>query len=65
MKKLKIPYGVGNYKTLVEEDYYFVDKTSFIEKLENLDEKTLVFLRPRRFGKSLFLSMLNYYYGNI
>ena len=65
MKKLKIPYGVGNYKTLVEEDYYFVDKTFFIEKLENLDEKTLVFLRPRRFGKSLFLSMLNYYYGNI
>ncbi|PCJ15987.1 MAG: hypothetical protein COB02_17305 [Candidatus Cloacimonadota bacterium] len=65
MIKIKIPYGIGNYKTLIEEDYYFVDKTSFIEKLENLNEKTLVFLRPRRFGKSLFLSMLKYYYGSI
>ena len=65
MNKIKLPYGIGNYKTLIEENYYFIDKTCFIEKLENLYEKTLIFLRPRRFGKSLLVSMLNYYYGSI
>ena len=65
MKKIKLPYGIGNYKALIEQDYYFVDKTKFIEELESLDAKVLVFLRPRRFGKSLLVSMLNYYYGSV
>jgi len=58
----KIPYGQADYKRIKEEDFYFVDKTKFIEKLENLNESYLIFLRPRRFGKSLFIAMLHYYY---
>ena len=58
----KIPYGIGNYGMLKEENYYFVDKTPFIEKLENSNSRYIFFLRPRRFGKSLFISMLEHYY---
>ena len=58
----KIPYGLADYKRIKEENYYFIDKTKFIEKLEDLNESYLIFLRPRRFGKSLFISMLHYYY---
>ena len=57
----KIPYGLTDYLRIVTEDYYYVDKTRYIEDLE----KTAAFLfliRPRRFGKSLFLSMLYCYY---
>ena len=58
----KIPYGIGNYKLLKNDNYYFIDKTKFIKKIENLGSRYLFFLRPRKFGKSLFLSMLEYYY---
>ena len=58
---LKIPYGISDYKTLKEENYYYVDKTSYLEKLENIG-KVLVYLRPGRFGKTLFTSMMFYYY---
>ncbi len=61
MKK-KIPYGISNFCDLILQNYYFVDKTMFIETLENYHEKYLFFLRPRRFGKSLFVSVLEYYY---
>ncbi len=57
----KIPYGIINFKLLIEEDYYYVDKTMYLEKLENVG-KTLFYLRPGRFGKSLFTSVLYYYY---
>jgi len=58
----KIPYGQADYKDIKENNYYFVDKTKFIEKLEDLNERYLIFLRPRRFGKSLFIAMLEAYY---
>ena len=58
----KIPYGIGNFGKLIEENFYYVDKTQYIEKLESLGSQYLFFLRPRRFGKSLFLSMLEHYY---
>ncbi|MEA1955440.1 MAG: AAA family ATPase [Campylobacterota bacterium] len=58
----KIPYGQADYKNIKENNYYFIDKTKFIEKLENLNESYLIFLRPRRFGKSLFIAMLEAYY---
>jgi len=45
-----------------ENNYLYIDKTKYIETLENLNERYLIFLRPRRFGKSLFLSTLQYYY---
>ena len=59
---MKIPYGQSNFENISTKNYYYVDRTPHIEVLENLNEKFLVFLRPRRFGKSLFCSMLNYYY---
>ena len=60
MEKIKIPYGESDYKTLIEENYIYVDKTMYIEKLENY--KKAIYVRPRRFGKSLFTSMISYYY---
>ena len=58
---LKIPYGISDYKTLKEENYYYVDKTMYLEKLEDIG-RVLFYLRPGRFGKTLFTSMLYYYY---
>lgn len=57
----KIPYGITDYQLLQEQDYYYVDKTMYLEKLENVG-RTLVYLRPKRFGKTLFCSMMYYYY---
>ena len=62
MARTRIPYGISNFESLIKENYYFVDKTKYIELLENLNEKHIIFLRPRRFGKSLFVSILEYYY---
>ena len=58
---LKIPYGVSDFKRLRREGFYFVDKSAYIRTLE-LCGSFLFFVRPRRFGKSLFLSMLRCYY---
>ena len=58
---LKIPYGVSDFKRLRSEGYYFVDKSAYIRTLE-LCGSFLFFVRPRRVGKSLFLSMLRCYY---
>ena len=60
---IKLPYGISNFEKLVTENYYYVDRTSYIEKIERASEPYIFFLRPRRFGKSLFVSMLKYYYG--
>ena len=58
----KLPYGVSDYERLIEQGYYYVDKTKYIEKLENLAEPYIMFLRPRKFGKTLFTSTLENYY---
>ncbi len=61
-KKIKrIPYGVANYELLVHQNSYYVDKTSFLPVVEEAGNY-LFFIRPRRFGKSLFLSILEAYY---
>ena len=61
--RLRLPYNKANYKELVDKNYLYVDKTKYIEMLEDdLDITDGLFLRPRRFGKSLFLSTLYYYY---
>ncbi len=57
----KIPYGKIDYKRLIEDDCYYIDKTAYLEKLENVSD-TVFYLRPGRFGKSLFTSMMSYYY---
>ena len=56
-----VPYGVADFVTVIEQNLYYVDKTMFIPKLEK-QPRNLFFIRPRRFGKSLFLSMLYSYY---
>ena len=58
----KLPYGISNYQELVEDNYYYVDKTMYIEMLENIVDKRIIFLRPRKFGKTLFTSTLENYY---
>jgi hypothetical protein len=58
----KLPYGVSNFESLVTEDYYFVDQTRYIEFIEREQNKNIFFTRPCKFGKSLLLSMLSYYY---
>ena len=60
--KLKMPYGISKYEKIVNDGYYYVDKTKYIEKLENLPETSIMFLRPRKFGKTLFTSVLENYY---
>ena len=56
-----IPYGISNYKVILERGYAYVDKTMYIHSLERAGLYNL-FLRPRKFGKSLFTSMLGCYY---
>ena len=58
----KLPYGISDYERIIENDYYYVDKTMYIEKLENLAEPYIMFLRPRKFGKTLFTSVIENYY---
>jgi hypothetical protein len=58
---LKFPYGLGDFYQLITEHYFYVDRTAAIPQLEDAG-KQLLFLRPRRFGKSLLLSMLENYY---
>ena len=57
----RIPYGMMNFVAVREDNCYYVDKTRFIEKVERAN-KYFFFIRPRRFGKSLTLSMLRHYY---
>ena len=57
----RIPYGMQNFEDVIKEDCYYVDKTPFIEQIEE-SNKYFFFIRPRRFGKTLTLSMLENYY---
>ncbi|MFO7884247.1 MAG: AAA family ATPase [Desulfobacteraceae bacterium] len=57
----RILYAEANYEAIIDKNGYFVDKTKYIARLENVANP--IFLRPRRFGKSLFCSMLEYYYS--
>ncbi len=61
-KRNLLPLGISNYRTIVDNNYLYVDKTKYIEKLENVSRYAFL-LRPRRFGKTLFTSTLEYYYG--
>lgn len=57
----QVPYGVADFAMIIEQNLYYVDKTMFIPELEK-QPRNLFFIRPRRFGKSIFLSMLYSYY---
>ena len=60
MKRLAI--GLSNFKHLIEEDFYYFDKTSFIEEIIKDGSSVKLFTRPRRFGKTLNMSMLKYFF---
>lgn len=57
----RLPYGISDFARIRREDYYYVDKSSYIELIEQ-QPPYLFLIRPRRFGKSLFLAMLQCYY---
>ena len=62
--KVKLPYGISNFADIVEQNYLYIDRTKYIEILETeIADKYILFIRPRRFGKSLFVSVLDYYYN--
>lgn len=62
MENIKeIPYGIANFVEVAEQNMYYVDKTMYLPLLEK-QPRNLFFIRPRRFGKSIFLSMLRAYY---
>ncbi len=58
----KIPYGISDFRKLRKDNCLYIDKTRYIELIESYDEPYIFFLRPRRFGKSLLMSLFNYYY---
>ncbi len=60
---IKIPYGISDFETLRVEEFFYQDRTNLIPELEKWSSKYPVFLRPRRFGKSLWISVLHHYYG--
>ena len=63
MRKKKLPIGIDNFEKLCTEDFYYIDKTGFIkELLDNWGEVNL-FTRPRRFGKTLNMSMLEHFFS--
>ncbi|MGL5349518.1 MAG: AAA family ATPase [Cetobacterium sp.] len=63
MVKKKLPVGIDDFKKIIENDYYFVDKSMFIDELLNKKSEVTLLPRPRRFGKTLNMSMLNYFFN--
>ncbi|HLP46879.1 MAG TPA: AAA family ATPase, partial [Candidatus Kapabacteria bacterium] len=62
MKKKKLPIGFSDFKDVITGDYYYVDKTLFIKEVIDSGDKILLIPRPRRFGKTLNITMLRYFY---
>ena len=60
MKRIGI--GLSDFKELIEEDFYYFDKTKFIDEIVKDGAKVKLFARPRRFGKTLNMSMLKYFF---
>ncbi|MEG1749865.1 MAG: AAA family ATPase, partial [Tannerellaceae bacterium] len=69
MDRKKLPIGISDYKKIISEDYYYVDKTDFIRQVIDEGSEITLLPRPRRFGKTLNLSMLRYFFerteGNV
>jgi hypothetical protein len=57
---MKYPYRISDFNEIIENNYFYCDRTDKIPLIEN--SKSQLFIRPRRFGKSLLLSMLENYY---
>ena len=61
MKK-SMPIGISDFKKIIKENYYYFDKTNLIEKILTDNSEVKLFTRPRRFGKTLNMSMLKYFF---
>ena len=61
MKKA-LPVGIEDFKEIILKNYYYIDKSLFIKELLDNGSKVSLFTRPRRFGKTLALSMLRYFF---
>ena len=62
-KKKNLPVGVDNFETMIQKNYYYFDKTGLIEEILKSGTSRILFTRPRRFGKSLNMSMLKYFFN--
>jgi hypothetical protein len=62
MRNPKLPTGIDNFKKIRNGNYYYVDKTSLIEQILNNGSEVTLFTRPRRFGKSLNMSMIQHFF---
>ena len=65
MNKKALPIGIENFEKIIKEDYYYIDKTLLIKDLIDKKSEVNLITRPRRFGKSLNISMLQYFFENI
>ncbi|WP_293722294.1 AAA family ATPase [uncultured Cetobacterium sp.] len=63
MVKKKLPVGIDNFKEIIENNYYFADKSMLINEVLDKKSKVILLPRPRRFGKTLNMSMLNYFFN--
>src|SRR5580692_6262630 len=59
-----LPIGISDYKKIIDGDYYYVDKTLLVKELLQVGGEVALITRPRRFGKTLNLSMLRYFFEN-
>ena len=62
MRKKAVPVGIEDFKELIQEGYYYIDKTLLIDEMLMNKSKVTLFTRPRRFGKTLNMSMLKYFF---
>ena len=60
---IHIGYGKAHFPSIIEDETHYVDRTDYLERLEKSKESYVIFLRPRRFGKSLWVSIMRHYYG--
>jgi hypothetical protein len=65
LMKKRLPIGINNFKEIIEKNCYYVDKTLLIKELLDKGNKVILLPRPRRFGKTLNLSMLYYFFSNV
>ena len=62
MRKKAVPVGIEDFKELIQEGYYYIDKTLLIDEMLMNKSKVTLFTRPRRFGKTLNMSMIKYFF---
>ena len=62
LMKMKIPIGISNFRELIEGNYYFIDKSLLIKEFMDNGAKIILTPRPRRFGKTLNMSMIRYFF---